>query len=68
MTLEEIVHDSEGRLLTDTLTTYKIPDIYSAPDIEVEFLTNSDNPPGIMHSKAIGEPPSCMDWRLFCLG
>jgi xanthine dehydrogenase large subunit len=57
MTLEEIVHDSEGRLLTDTLTTYKIPDIYYAPDIEVEFLAKSDNPPGIMHSKAIGEPP-----------
>ncbi|MGZ8946856.1 MAG: xanthine dehydrogenase molybdopterin binding subunit [Methylococcaceae bacterium] len=57
MTLEEVLHDSEGRLLTDTLTTYKIPDIYYAPDIEIEFLANSDNPPGIMHSKAIGEPP-----------
>ena len=39
------------------MTTYKIPDIYFSPDIEVEFLANSDNPPGIMHSKAIGEPP-----------
>ena len=56
MTLEEILYDGQGRLLTDSLTTYKIPDIYSAPEIAVEFL-DSDNPAGIMHSKAVGEPP-----------
>ncbi|AGA33377.1 Xanthine dehydrogenase, molybdenum binding subunit [Thioalkalivibrio nitratireducens DSM 14787] len=57
MTLEEIRHDAEGRLLTNTLTTYKIPDIQFAPEITVHFLENADNPSGLFHSKAIGEPP-----------
>ncbi len=57
MTIEEIIHDLQGKLLTDTLTAYKIPDIYFAPDIEVRFLQDVENPPGLYHSKAIGEPP-----------
>ena len=57
MTLEEIVHDQQGRLLTDNLTAYKIPDIHSAPIIDAEFLPDVHPPAGIMHSKAIGEPP-----------
>lgn len=58
VTLEEVVHGKEGRLLTDTLSTYKVPDIHFAPqDIQIHFLENSDNPPGIFNSKAIGEPP-----------
>lgn len=57
MTLEEIRHDNRGRLLTDNLTTYKIPDIYFAPEIHVHFLTDAENPSAIMSSKAVGEPP-----------
>lgn len=58
MTIEELVHGANGRLLTDSLTTYKVPDLYSAPDvIDVKFLDRADNPVGLYHSKAIGEPP-----------
>jgi len=58
MTMEEVIYNSEGKLLTDALSTYKIPDIHSAPkEIEVHFLENSENPLGIFNSKAIGEPP-----------
>ncbi len=58
MTMEEIIYNSDGKLLTDALSTYKVPDIHSAPkEIEVHFLENSDNPLGIFNSKAIGEPP-----------
>ncbi|MFA6596664.1 MAG: molybdopterin cofactor-binding domain-containing protein [Ignavibacteriaceae bacterium] len=58
MTMEEIIYNSDGKLLTDALSTYKVPDIHSAPkEIEVQFLENSDNPLGIFNSKAIGEPP-----------
>lgn len=57
MTLEEIIHDRQGKLLTDTLTTYKIPDIYFAPEIQVHFLQGVENPPGLYQSKAVGEPP-----------
>jgi len=58
MTMEEVIYNSDGKLLTDALSTYKVPDIHSAPkEIEIHFLENSDNPLGIFNSKAIGEPP-----------
>lgn len=58
LTLEETIHDKTGRLLADSLTTYKVPDIFFAPKvIDVHFLPDSFNPPGPFHSKAIGEPP-----------
>ncbi len=58
MTIEDVVYNKQGKLLTDTLSTYKIPDIHFAPEtIEVNFLENSINPMGIFNSKAIGEPP-----------
>lgn len=58
MTLEEVIHNEKGKLLTDTLSTYKVPDIYFAPEnIEVYFLEDSPNPFGPFKSKAVGEPP-----------
>ena len=58
MTLEELVQNAEGELKSNSLSTYKIPDIYTAPkSIKVEFLDDSDNPYGPFNSKAIGEPP-----------
>ena len=56
MTVEELLFH-EGRNLTDTLSTYKIPDILSTPEIEGYFLEDADNPNAVMRSKAIGEPP-----------
>ncbi len=58
MTLEEIKHSIEGELLSNTLSTYKVPDIYSVPnEIEIKFLESSENRFGPFNSKAIGEPP-----------
>jgi xanthine dehydrogenase large subunit len=58
MTLEEIIYNIDGMLLTDNLSTYKVPDINFTPkDIDIEFLENSINKSGIMNSKAVGEPP-----------
>jgi xanthine dehydrogenase large subunit len=56
MTMEELLF-SDGRNLTDTLSTYKIPDILCTPEIDGHFLEDADNPNAVMHSKAIGEPP-----------
>lgn len=56
MTMEELLY-SDGRNLTDTLSTYKIPDILCTPEIEGHFLEDADNPNAVMRSKAIGEPP-----------
>ncbi|MFZ1321799.1 MAG: molybdopterin cofactor-binding domain-containing protein [Ignavibacteria bacterium] len=57
MTIEEVMHDKNGKLLTDLLSTYKVPDVHFAPkNVEIRFL-NEPNPVGIFNSKAIGEPP-----------
>nr|VFK29207.1 MAG: xanthine dehydrogenase large subunit [Candidatus Kentron sp. MB] len=58
MTTEDVMHDGKGHLISDTLSGYKVPDIYFSPqEIQISFLENSDNPLGIFNSKAIGEPP-----------
>ncbi|GAB4255242.1 MAG: xanthine dehydrogenase molybdopterin binding subunit [Methylomicrobium sp.] len=56
MTIEAVRHSPEGRLLSDDLTSYKIPDIYFAPQMHIEFLA-MPNPNGLLQSKAVGEPP-----------
>ena len=58
MTMEELKYNENGRLLTDALSTYKVPDIYFAPkEFEVEFLDNPNDSLAVFNSKAIGEPP-----------
>ena len=58
MTCEELKWNDDGKLLTDALSTYKIPDIHAVPkEMEVNFLENSPNDFGPLHSKAVGEPP-----------
>jgi len=58
MTCEELLWDDKGKLLTDALSTYKVPDIHGAPkDIQIHFLEDAPNPYGPFKSKAIGEPP-----------
>ncbi|UCF96111.1 MAG: molybdopterin-dependent oxidoreductase [Spirochaetaceae bacterium] len=58
LTLEEVSYSEEGRLLTGTLSTYKVPDIYHTPrELDVHFLEDRENPLGVFNSKAIGEPP-----------
>ena len=58
MTMEEIVYDKEGRLRSNALSTYKVPDIYSVPrEIAIEFLDTDKENLAIFRSKAVGEPP-----------
>jgi xanthine dehydrogenase large subunit len=58
MTMEELIFDKEGKLKTDTLSTYKVPDLYSAPkEISVHFLETKLDNLAIFRSKAVGEPP-----------
>ncbi len=59
MTIEDLKYDTASRaLLTDSLATYKVPDIYSTPaDVEVEFLECHSENAGVFNSKAVGEPP-----------
>ena len=58
MTMEEVLYNKEGRLLTGALSTYKVPDIYSVPKkVNVHFLNTDHNNLAILKSKAVGEPP-----------
>jgi xanthine dehydrogenase molybdopterin-binding subunit B len=58
LTNEELVWDSEGRLLTHSPDTYKIPAIGDTPEIfNVAFLTDATQPNVVHGSKAVGEPP-----------
>jgi xanthine dehydrogenase large subunit len=58
MTMEEIIYDKEGRLRSNALSTYKVPDIYSVPEeIKVHFLKTKKDNLAIFRSKAVGEPP-----------
>lgn len=58
MTIEEVIYTKEGKLLTDSMSTYKVPDVYFTPkEIEVDFLENLSPSAAIFNSKAIGEPP-----------
>ena len=58
MTMEEIAYNDEGKLLSNALSTYKIPDIFSVPkDVEVIPVETEGNDMAILKSKAVGEPP-----------
>ncbi len=57
MTSEELVLSPEGKLLTDSLATYKVPDINDTPEVTVAFLEGTLPPEGILGSKTVGEPP-----------
>ena len=58
MTMEEVVYDAEGRLRSNALSTYKVPDIYAAPKtIEIHALETVRDNLAIFRSKAVGEPP-----------
>jgi xanthine dehydrogenase large subunit len=58
MTLEEVVYNQQGKLLSNALSTYKIPDIYSVPkQLDVHFLNTDGSELAIFKSKAVGEPP-----------
>lgn len=58
MTMEEIVFDEKGILKSNALSTYKVPDIYSVPEIiEIVPLPTEKDNMAILQSKAVGEPP-----------
>lgn len=58
MTMEEISYDLDGRLLSNALSTYKVPDIFSAAKtVETIPLETDGHDLAIKKSKAVGEPP-----------
>ena len=55
---EEVVYDDQGRNLTGSLTTYKIPAIGDIPETwTIEMIQSEQEFAGVKGSKAVGEPP-----------
>jgi len=58
LTLEELVWDAQGRLMTNGASTYKLPAWSELPEkFNVNFLTRAAEPGVVFGSKAVGEPP-----------
>jgi xanthine dehydrogenase large subunit len=58
MTMEEVVYDTDGKLRSSALSTYKVPDIYSVPkEIAILPLETTRENLAVLNSKAVGEPP-----------
>jgi xanthine dehydrogenase large subunit len=58
VTAEELVYDARGNLLSNSPTTYKIPNVSDVPAVfNVRFLDNPNNHVSLYRSKAVGEPP-----------
>ena len=58
VTMEEVVFDETGRLRSNALSTYKVPDIYSVPkEIAILPLETDRKNLAVFNSKAVGEPP-----------
>ncbi|MEN8222663.1 MAG: molybdopterin cofactor-binding domain-containing protein [Acidobacteriota bacterium] len=58
MTVEELLFEEGGVLITGGSSTYKVPDIKFIPEeMNVEMLQSAKNPYAVLGSKAVGEPP-----------
>lgn len=58
VTTEKLSYSKDGRLLTHSPTTYKIPNVQDTPRVfTVAFIENNENHRNVHRSKAVGEPP-----------
>jgi xanthine dehydrogenase large subunit len=58
LTTEELIIDNKGHYITNTPSTYKIPNIKDAPqEMHIEMLQTNTRYSSVQQSKAIGEPP-----------
>ena len=57
-TTEELVYDDNGKLLSTSPTTYKIPNITDVPAVfNCATIDNPNHKVNVRRSKAVGEPP-----------
>lgn len=58
VTTENLYYAPNGKLLSHSPTTYKIPNIQDTPRVfNIELLENHTNTQNVLRSKAVGEPP-----------
>ncbi|MFI8737277.1 xanthine dehydrogenase molybdopterin binding subunit [Ectopseudomonas toyotomiensis] len=68
LTMEELVWNAKGKLMTNGPASYKIPAIADMPiDLRVKLVENRKNPEDtVFHSKAVGEPPFMLGISAWC--
>jgi xanthine dehydrogenase large subunit len=67
VTTEQLVYSAKGALLSNSPTTYKIPNISDVPsELNVKFLDNPNNEVSLHRSKAVGEPPLLLGLSVWC--
>ena len=68
LTIEELVWNAKGKLMTNSPASYKIPAVADMPlDLRVTLVENRKNPEDtVFHSKAVGEPPFMLGIAAWC--
>ena len=68
LTMEELVWNAKGTLMTNGPASYKIPAVADMPlDLRVTLVENRKNPEDtVFHSKAVGEPPFMLGIAAWC--
>ena len=67
LTTEELCWGDDGRLLTNSPATYKIPAVSDRPaDLRIELLQEPNSAATIYSSKAVGEPPLMLAISAWC--
>jgi len=68
LTMEELVWNEKGRLMTSGPASYKVPAVADMPlDLRVKLVENRKNPEDtVFHSKAVGEPPFMLGISVWC--
>lgn len=68
LTMEELVWNAKGKLMTNGPASYKIPAVADMPlDLRVTLVENRKNPEDtVFHSKAVGEPPFMLGIAAWC--
>ena len=66
VTTEKLHYSDTGELLSDSPTTYKIPNISDLPHrLSIDFIDNRLNAKNIRSTKAVGEPPLMLATAVF---
>lgn len=68
LTMEELVWNDKGKLMTNGPASYKVPAVADMPlDLRVKLVENRKNPEDtVFHSKAVGEPPFMLGISVWC--
>lgn len=68
LTMEELVWNDKGKLMTSGPASYKVPAVADMPlDLRVKLVENRKNPEDtVFHSKAVGEPPFMLGISVWC--